>query len=276
MPAPTGPSSTPPPAGNHSDGHAAAPLAGHHPLDSGSSEAVVFSDLIQDLVLDSTDIGGFLHDVARHAASSLSAPDSEVHCAVLLVRPRMKGTMAGSSPEATAMDEVQFQYDDGPCLRAAREQAPCVVEDFQTDSRFGQYTPAILHAGIRSALGVPIPLEGEAIAALDLYSTRAGEFDAERTQAALHLAAEASRALRTAIRIAHFADTATNLRAAMDSRATIQLAAGIIMGQNRCSHDTAIAILKSASSSRNIKLKDVAAAVVLSIGQQPPAAHFDG
>jgi GAF domain-containing protein len=173
------------------------------------------------------------------------------------------------------MDEVQFRYDDGHCLRAAREQAPCGVEDFRTDSRFGRYITSILHTGIRSALGVPIPLEGDALAALDLYSTRPGEFDEERTQAALHLAAEASRALRTAVRIAHFSDAARNLRSAMDSRATIQLAAGIIMGQNRCRHDTAMAVLKSASSSRNTKLKDVAAAVLLSIGQHPPTAHFE-
>jgi AmiR/NasT family two-component response regulator len=61
----------------------------------------------------------------------------------------------------------------------------------------------------------------------------------------------------------------------MNSRTTIDVAAGIIMGQNRCSHDTAMTILKAASSGRNVKLADIAAAVVASIGQGLPETHFD-
>ena len=63
------------------------------------------------------------------------------------------------------------------------------------------------------------------------------------------------------MRIAALTDTAQNLRAAMDSRTTIDVAAGIIMAQKRCSHDVAIAILMKASSLRNIKLCEVAAAL---------------
>ncbi|BBE24340.1 hypothetical protein MN0502_32230 [Arthrobacter sp. MN05-02] len=78
-----------------------------------------------------------------------------------------------------------------------------------------------------------------------------------------------------AVRVAHLSDTGHQLRAAMSSRTTIDVAAGIIMGQNRCSHDTAMTILKAASSGRNRKLADVAAAVVASIGQELPETHFD-
>ncbi|WP_424991742.1 ANTAR domain-containing protein [Nesterenkonia salmonea] len=38
----------------------------------------------------------------------------------------------------------------------------------------------------------------------------------------------------------------------MESRTTIDLAAGIIIGQNRCSQEEAIAILKKASNHRNL------------------------
>jgi AmiR/NasT family two-component response regulator len=65
------------------------------------------------------------------------------------------------------------------------------------------------------------------------------------------------------------------MKAAMESRTTIDLAVGVIMGQNRCSQDAAMSILKSASSVRNVKLRDVAASVLQSLGQGPGRTHFD-
>ncbi len=74
--------------------------------------------------------------------------------------------------------------------------------------------------------------------------------------------------MRAAVRIAALTDTAHNLRAAMQSRTTINPAAGIVMAQNGCSHEAAIDILMKASSIRNIKLREVAAAVVASAAQK--------
>jgi AmiR/NasT family two-component response regulator len=54
----------------------------------------------------------------------------------------------------------------------------------------------------------------------------------------------------------------------MQSRTTINLAAGIVMAQNGCSHEAAIDILMKASSIRNTKFREVAAAVVASVAQK--------
>lgn len=231
--------------------------------------------MLQDMVLESSDVNEFLGGLAKLASDALSSEGNEVFCGVTLLRPRSKGSVASSSEQAQSMDEVQYQFDDGPCLRAAREGQVYVVADFLTESRFGDYTKAITDHGIRSALGVPIPLDGLAAAGLDLYSTRPDAFDEAVITAAVDLAREASKSLRMAVRVAHLADTGEQLRAAMNSRTTIDVAAGIIMGQNRCSHDTAMTILKAASSGRNRKLVDIAAAVVTSIGQQLPETHFE-
>ena len=62
----------------------------------------------------------------------------------------------------------------------------------------------------------------------------------------------------------------------MKSCTTIDLAAGVIMAQNRCSQATAMAILKNASSARNIKLRDVAATVIASVSSDTAVTtHFD-
>ncbi len=61
----------------------------------------------------------------------------------------------------------------------------------------------------------------------------------------------------------------------MQSRTTINLAAGIamaqngiVMAQNRCSHEKAIDILMKESSIRNTKLREVAAVVVASAARK--------
>lgn len=51
----------------------------------------------------------------------------------------------------------------------------------------------------------------------------------------------------------------------MESRTTIDLALGVIMGQNHCSQDAAFRILKNASSTRNVKLRENAAGIVTTL-----------
>jgi AmiR/NasT family two-component response regulator len=92
-------------------------------------------------------------------------------------------------------------------------------------------------------------------------------FDPDAVRTAEVFAREASRSLRLAVRIARLTDAGENLRAAMASRTTIDLAVGIIMAQNGCSQEAAMTILKAASSARNTKLRDIAARVVASAGE---------
>ncbi len=62
----------------------------------------------------------------------------------------------------------------------------------------------------------------------------------------------------------------------MKSRTAIDIAVGVIMAQNRCSQSAAMAILRTASNSRNIKLRDVAAGVIESVSPDPALrTHFD-
>jgi hypothetical protein len=231
--------------------------------------------MLQDMVLESADVGQFLTNLAQLAAGRFSSPDAEVLAAVMLLRPRTEATVASSNDQAQKMDEIQYAFDDGPCLRAAREGRVYAVADFRAETRFGQYPEAIADHGILSALGVPIPLDGDAQAGLNLYASNANYFTAKDTVEAEVLARQASQALRTAVRIAKATDASDHLKAAMNTRTTIDVAAGIVMAQNRCSHDTAMTILKAASSGRNIKLNAVAVTVVQSLGQELPATHFE-
>lgn len=248
----------------------------HADISAGASPDVSVPGMLQDMVLESADVEEFLTNLAKLAAENFSAPDAEVLAAVTLLRPHTKITVASSNEQAQKMDEVQYAFDDGPCLRAAREEKTHTVTDFRAETRFGRYPEAIAGYGILSAIGVPIPLDGDANAGLNLYALNAEHFTAEDIAEAEVLARQASKSLRTAVRLAKATDAGNHLKAAMNTRTIIDVAAGVIMGQNRCSHDTAMTILKAASQGRNMKLNAVAAAVVESIGQEVPSTHFQG
>jgi GAF domain-containing protein len=231
---------------------------------------------LQDMVLESGDVHDFLDSLARVAAESFSGPYGQVFCGVTLLRPRSVATVASSSPEAHAMDEVQHGFNDGPCLRAAREDTVVHVADFLTEPRFPEYRQAIARFGVRSALGIPIKLEDGASAGLDFYSTRPHAFDDTAISVAEGFGREVSRSLRLAVRMARLSDDASNRQKAMESRTAIDMAIGAIMAQNRCSQDEAMIILRRASSARNIKLRDLATMLLESVGQPGPLhTHFD-
>lgn len=61
-----------------------------------------------------------------------------------------------------------------------------------------------------------------------------------------------------------------HLQAALASRAVIDQAVGIIMGQNRCTVDEAFEVLRAISQNRNVKLRDIAADMVTAVSGQPP------
>jgi GAF domain-containing protein len=185
-------------------------------------------------------------------------------------------TVASSEESAVRLDETQYGAGQGPCLTAIRKQVVIHVPDLSNENRWPDYAAAALKEGVRSSLSVPLVLEGESEAGLNLYSTRSHGFTGEDIDTVEAYAYHASKALRLAVRISQLAEAKINLIAALESRTIIDLATGAIMAQNRCSQETAVKILKIASSTRNIKLRDVAASVVASLALDPKVrTHFD-
>jgi GAF domain-containing protein len=229
---------------------------------------------LHELLLASEDITGFLDAFTTSIAEALSADGDEVWCAVTLLRPKRSTTVAASSDRAQALDEIQYHYGDGPCLTAARDHRVVHVADTRTDPRWPEYGKAAAANGILSALGVPLELGGEAIAGLDVYADRPNAFDAAVLEVVQAQVATTSAALRLAVRMENHRDAEADLKAAMASRTTIDLAVGIVMGQNRCSQQEAFEILKAASSHRNIKLRELAADLVATVGKGPATTHF--
>jgi GAF domain-containing protein len=232
-------------------------------------------DHLQDLVLKTRDVGEMLDELAEFSSATLADP-AVAFCSITLIQRKKPVTVASSEKRASRLDETQYSAGDGPCLSAIRQQVVVHVPDLTHEQRWPAYTSAALEDGVGSSLSVPLILEGEAEAGLNLYSTRFHGFSGEDIRMVETYSYHASKALRLAVRISQLDDAKTNLMAALESRTTIDLATGAIMAQNRCSQESAFKILRIVSSTRNVKLRDVAASVVASLSQDPSVrTHFD-
>jgi GAF domain-containing protein len=232
---------------------------------------------LQDMVLEAADAEEFFQELAVFSASLLSPPGSTVHCNVTVVRRKKPVTVACSDARARMMDELQYAFGDGPCLTAMRTGTTIYVPDVSREHRWPEYIRAVAKHGVQSILGVPLPLEGESTAALNIYSSRPHGITGEDIARAELFGEQSAKTLRLELRLTRLQEAKDNMEAAMKSRTTIDVAVGVIMAQNRCSQDAAFTILRRASSSRNVKLHDVAMGVIASISPQAPAlrTHFD-
>lgn len=126
-----------------------------------------------------------------------------------------------------------------------------------------------------AVLCVPLGLEEGATAAINLFARQCNAFDEASIRNCEQFASQAEKALRLAVRIGATQQRAEDLEHAMRSRTAIDLATGVIMGQNRCSQEEAFRILTKASNGRNQKLRDVAESLLQSLTNERPVLHFE-
>lgn len=229
------------------------------------SEAGLQSQLVeqlQDMLLSSDGLQDFLDRLAQHAAATIS-PDGGVTCSVLLLLAPRERIVATGPGSGMALQEFHGNFDDGPGPRALLTGDVVLVDDVSTEARWPEPMAAAAAAGIGSILALPLRVgHGGTGAALCCYHGYSHGFPALVRAEAATYARLATNPLRLAERMDRLARRVSDLEAALESRTTINLAAGVVMGQNSCSQLHAMEILRRASNARNVKLRDIARGIV--------------
>ncbi|MHC6594184.1 GAF domain-containing protein [Arthrobacter sp. C152] len=170
------------------------------------------------MVLESRDVKSFLTELALLAAARLSRPGNSVHAGVTVLRRKKPEAVAASDGAATALDELQNGFGDGPCLTALRQRSSILVTDLAVEPRWAPYVRAARERGVESILAVPLDLAGDAEAVLNLYSGRSHGFSGEDITTVEAFAGQAASSLRLILRIAQLSEVREDLSAAMQSR----------------------------------------------------------
>jgi GAF domain-containing protein len=216
--------------------------------------------------LSETDVDGVLHTIAELARRTIPGTDE---VSVTLIRGKGATTAAFTGDLARDLDEVQYRKGHGPCLDAAASGASLCLPDMAAESRWPDWASRALRVGVNSSLSIGLPIHETVSGALNVYATKPDNFDQDAIILAQTFAGYAAVALANAHLYDVTATLAQHMQAAMEHRAVIEQAKGIIMGERRCTADQAFQILSKLSQDTNRKLREVAAALVARAQQTP-------
>ena len=171
---------------------------------------------------------------------------------ITLIRQGQIYSPAESDDLVKRVDELQVEYQQGPCVDAILEHEIVYSANLADDKRWPHWGPrTVEETGIRSMMCFRLFTRGDLVGALNLYASLKGAFDAGDRDVGVALAAHAAIAVAAAHEI-------ENLHAAVDGRTVIGQATGILMERFNIDADQAFAVLKRISQDANRKVRDIA------------------
>ena len=220
-----------------------------------------------NLLIGAPNLDEFLNQVVTLVARVVTPAAA---CGLTTHRDGQPFTVAHSNELAAQVDEAQYGADEGPCLDALHSGQIVAVDDLATDERWARYRPHALARGVASSLSLPLPVDGQTVGALNLYSTEVRAFTGPARTHAEAFAGQCSAALTLILRQSAQSRVQQQLAAALASRSVIDQAIGILMGQQRCTATEAFELLRRTSQHRNRKLRDLAGDLITGVSGQAP------
>jgi GAF domain-containing protein len=223
--------------------------------DPQSSDAAQALERLGQLSLRDQSMGGLLQTVSDMAKSVMPGnPETSVS---LLINNKPT-TPVYTGQLAMDLDESQYGRGYGPCLHAASTGELVEIADAPTDTRWPGYMKSAVERGSLSSLSVPLPIREGVSGALNIYARKANAFDETSRSVATKFAPYAAVAAGNLYEYQSARDLAGNLQLALESRAVIDQAKGILMERHKLTADQAFQVLAQASMKANKKVRAIA------------------
>ena len=227
---------------------------------STDASAQALSALSQ-FVVSKTSMGETLLRVSQITTEALPAADM---AGISLLGADGKPTTGiFTDPEAPEIDAAQYASGRGPCLDSWRLGEVIRLDDLDRADAYPEFASVARAHGVQSTLSLPLMAGDDAAGAMNLYSRTAKRFTADDERAGALLAGAAAIVLVNASAYWQAAQLSEQLSQAMQSRAVIEQAKGILMARSPdLNADEAFELLRKASQRENLKLRDIAQRIV--------------
>jgi GAF domain-containing protein len=190
-----------------------------------------------------------------------AVPHADLVGITMMVEGRER-TAVFTDETAPEIDQAQYDSGEGPCLDAYRQQQAFVIDSTRRSGPWPAFRAAAAAHGIGSTLSLPLGLGEQRLGALNLYAHREDAFDDTDRDVGSPFAAQAAIVLANAQAYWDARALGERLGEAMQSRAVIEQAKGMLMAAQHCDEDAAFELLIRASQRENIKLRDLATRIV--------------
>jgi hypothetical protein len=182
----------------------------------------------------------------------------------LMTEPEPSDVGVVSDPTSQALEELQFTLGEGPCIDAFASREPVLDANLSAadEGRWPIYAPAALAHGARAIFAFPLQVGAARVGVLGMYADHPGGFTATTMSRALAFAEVATEAVLDGQAVAAQGTAAPGLDEAMDHRAELYQAQGMVMVQLSSSLADAMVIVRGHAYSHQRSLGAVAHDVV--------------
>jgi GAF domain-containing protein len=243
-----------------------------------------------ELLAGSDDLQTSLASLSRLSTGSLGLEDLLVQVATFAARaiPGADGagltmiendrgdTIVASAPFVREIDGIQYGIGEGPCISAVAERATVRSGSLGGEQRWPRFGPRAGRMGVHSVLSLPLLTPEGVFGAMNVYAHGKNAFDDQAAQIGELFAVPAAIAVQNAQVLAHARRVAATLQSALNARAVIDQAVGILMSRAGYSADEAFDRLRHMSQTQNTKLAVVARSIVDEAVRRARSRHTGG
>lgn len=217
-------------------------------------------------ITDEDDLLTLLQRVAAIAQEAIDGADS---IGVTIDLGGRTYTAVHTDQRTLRVDEEQYDAGEGPCLHASRHRTTVLVDCDDAMARWPRFAAAAREEGIYSFLAAPLFTAEQALGSFNLYGRSRRAFDSLDAEILDLLTAAVSRAIGDFSRFKSARDAAEAIQRALQTRAPIEQAKGVLMAIHGIDADEAFDMLRRHSQNTNVPLRVVAAEFLQKITATP-------
>ncbi len=210
-------------------------------------------------VTDEDDLLTLLQRVAEIAHEAIDGADST---GVTIDLGGRTYTAVHTDQRTLRVDSEQYDAGEGPCLHSARTRTVVLVDAADAVHRWPRFAAAAADEGIHSFLAAPLFTPEQSLGSFNLYGRTRSAFDTLDAEILELLTTTVSRALGDFARFKSARDVADSIQRALDTRAPIEQAKGMLMAIRGIDADRAFDLLREQSQTTNVRLHTVATTLV--------------
>ena len=170
-------------------------------------------------------------------------------------------TVAASHPDLAEMTDLQLSRGRGPIFDVVLDRRALSSDDILAETRWPEAMADMLRRGVRCFTTTP-HLNPPVLVTLTLYGVTPRALGHERNALAFLLIAQGSAAVSNTQQYDDVHRTAMQLQEAVEARAVVDQAKGILMHALGCDADEAFAEMRRISQTRHVKLTALAQRIV--------------
>jgi GAF domain-containing protein len=171
-------------------------------------------------------------------------------------------SVAASDERFAHLEDLQVRHQEGPCIEAFDTRELVGATDLTADTRWPLFSEAAVEREFRAVLASPLPYNQGAVGVVAVLSSHSRPWSPANELALLAFTDLAALLIASVIQAGEQSELAGQLQGALNSRAVIEQAKGVLMGSYGISARAAYQRLRSAARSQRRKLPEVCAEVL--------------